>query len=160
MPVYGTRIESTPSSAVPDRAIAHDGTDGVDAVAFADHAMVDPLIVPWAVPLTFRSPAQVALNAPFAVVAVISVGVHLKFVQLDGDGTMLVEADVHVPIRALTPPPLLCDGPVIVLVCSNPKQPDVAKAAAAAITHANRCLFIEVYLGSVFAGVICRGPVL
>jgi len=92
----------TPSSAVPVSEIAHDGSDTVVAVPFAVHVTVVPVSVPAAVPDTLRSPAQVALNDPIADVGVCCVGVHLKSVQLDGEGMTLAEADVHVPTNAST----------------------------------------------------------
>ena len=84
------------------------------AVALADQFTEVPLRVPWAVPLTFRSPAHVALKLPFALVPVWSVAFHLKFVQEDGDGMILVDADVHVPIKAFAG--LVLVGAVMVLV--------------------------------------------
>ena len=93
--------------------------------------MTEPFRVPWAVPTTFRSPAQVALNDPLAVVAVCSVGFHLKSAQLEGDGITLDEAEAQVPISAATPVAL---GLVVVLVCSKLVQP--AEATASARTEA------------------------
>ena len=61
------------------------------------------LIVPCAVPVSFRSLAQVALNEPLAEVAVCSVGFHLKSVQVDGAGMMLADADAQLPISAPLP---------------------------------------------------------
>ena len=88
--------------------------------------MTVPLSVPCAVPDTFRSPAHVALNDPLALVAVSSVGFHLKSEQVEAEGITL-DADAQVPINALTPAAL---GPVVVLVCSKPAQPAAATATA------------------------------
>jgi hypothetical protein len=132
-------MESVPISAVPASVMAHDERLGAVAFPAAVHAIVEPLSVPSAVPATFKSFAHVALNDPFAVVAVCSVTFHLKSVQDEGDGT--TDADVQLPIKALTPE---AEGPVSVLVCSNPKQPASETAASAAKKQANRCLFIEV----------------
>lgn len=63
------RIESTRSSAVPLRATAHEVSPGPVALAVPLQAIVLPLAnAPWAWPLTFRSPAQVALKFPLALV--------------------------------------------------------------------------------------------
>jgi hypothetical protein len=95
--------------------------------------MMEPLSVPWAVPTTFRLPAQVALKEPLADVAVCSVGFHLKSEQVDGDGIALDDVDAQVPINALTLGALGL-GLVVVLVCSKLVQP--AAAAARASTDA------------------------
>jgi hypothetical protein len=99
--------------------------------------------VPDAVPETFRSPAQVALNEPFAVVAVCSVAFHLKSTHVDMVGIPLAaaEADAHVPIRAATPVPL---GLVVVLVCSKLVQP--ATATETATAQARMYFFMAVFL--------------
>ena len=130
-PEYGTRIESMPSSAVPVSVMAHEGSPGAVAVPLALHAITEPLRVPWAVPATFRSPAQVALNDPLAEDAVCSVTFHLKSVHVDGDGMTLdaVDAEAQLPISAATPAVV---GPVVVLECSKPAQPAAAAAAATA----------------------------
>jgi hypothetical protein len=62
---------------------------------------------------------------------------HLKSVHDEGDG--ITDADVQLPISAFTPE---ADGPVTVLVCSNPKQPASDNAATAAKQQANRWVFI------------------
>lgn len=125
------RIVVAPSSAVPLSEIAHDGISGVVAMPLADHVMVVPLSVPPAVPETVRPPAQVALKAPTAAVADCCVGVHTKFVQLDGDGMMFVDADFQVPASASAVVDVGLLG-VVVLV-SYPTHP----AAAAATAQAN-----------------------
>ena len=102
MPEYGTRIEFTPSSAVPVSEIAHDGISAVTATPLACHATVVPVSVPDAVPDTFRPPAQVALNDPIADVGDCCVGVHLKSEQLEGEGATLAEAEVQEPTSAST----------------------------------------------------------
>jgi hypothetical protein len=81
--------------------------------------------VPCAVPETFKSPAQVALNEPFALVAVCSVAFHLKSEQVDGEGITL-DADAQLPINALT----AAVGLVVVLTCSKLVQPEAATARA------------------------------
>jgi hypothetical protein len=62
-------------------------------------------------------PAQVALNDPVADVGVCWVGVHLKSVQLEGDGTTLLDADCHVPTSAATADEA-DEGPVLVVLLS------------------------------------------
>lgn len=113
--------------------MSHDVRPGADALPFAFHAIVDPLIVPSAVPATLSSPAHVALNDPFALVVVCSVTFHLKSVHVLGDGMMLAEDQL--PISAPTP---TADGPVMLLLRSNPRQP---AAAAAAHTTTERMRF-------------------
>lgn len=83
------------------------------ALPFAAQLITDPLIVPVAVPDTFRSPAHDALNEPFAEFEVCSVGFHLKSVHVDGDGMTLAPVDTQVPINAATPPAV---GPVTELL--------------------------------------------
>ena len=56
--------------------------------------MVEPLIVPWAVPVSLRSLAQVALNEPLAVLPVCSVMFHLKSAQELGVGMRLDEVQL------------------------------------------------------------------
>jgi hypothetical protein len=98
--------------------------------------------VPAAVPETLSPPAHVALNDPMAAVGDICVGVHLKFVQLDGGGTTLVDADVQVPTSASTVDVVGLLGVVVLL--SYPTHP--AAAAHAAIAHAK----MECFMGSGF----------
>lgn len=114
-PLYGTRIESTLSSAVPDRVMGHGGKFGTDAVAWAFQATVDPVRVPFAVPSTRRFPIHVALNLPLAVLPDCSVTFQRKSLQLLGEGAAF--DDDHVPRRAERPLP---DGPSV-LVRSNPQ---------------------------------------
>ena len=107
----------------------------------AVHVIVLPVSVPDAVPATFRLPAQVALNEPFAVVAVCSVAFHLKSVQVEPAGiTLDAVAEVQDPIRALTPDEV---GAVVVLVCSKLVQP--ATATQTAMAQARIWFFIEVF---------------
>ena len=123
------RIELTPSSAVPVSAIAQDAMSAVVATPCAVQVIVVPLNIPDAVPDSFRPPAQVALNEPCADVADICVGVQLKSAQLDAAGTMLVEADFHVPTSASTPDVV---GPlgVVVLLSYPTHAPADANATA------------------------------
>ena len=120
------RIVSVPNSAVPVSEIGHDGRSGAVAVPCADQLIVpDGVSVPCAVPASFSDPAQVAVKLPLAVVAVWSVTVHLKSVQVLGVGMML--DDVQTPMSA--PVPIgegLEDDPR----CSKPVQ-----AEARAIAH-------------------------
>src|SRR5689334_18273032 len=111
------------------------GIVGVVAVPAALQVTVVPVSEPIAEPDTFKSPAQVALNEPFALVAVCSVGVHLKSVQLDGDGMMPAPAvDCQLPIIDATV--LAADGPVgTVVLFSNPTQPAAATHSATAQAH-------------------------
>ena len=76
----------------------------------AFHVTVDPDSVPLAVPATLRSPAQVALNVPLAVLPVCCVTFHLKSVQALADGTRLDE--VQLPSSAATP---VADGPSVLV---------------------------------------------
>jgi hypothetical protein len=76
------------------------GSEAAVAVPAALHVIVAPLSVPSALPVSFRSPAHVALNEPFADDDVSSVGVHLKSVHVDDDGMAPDVADVQVPISA------------------------------------------------------------
>jgi hypothetical protein len=78
---------------------------------------------PWALPATFKSPAQVALKLPLALVDVCSVTDHLKSVHELGDGIRLFE--LHVPISEPLPAAL---GPVSELFLSKPTQPEAATA--------------------------------
>src|SRR3954463_9603437 len=96
------RIEFVPSSAVPVSVIAQGLPPVSVAVPFAAHMIVLPVSVPDAAPATFSPPARVALNEPIALVAVCCVGFHLKSTQVDGEGMMLLDADAHVPMSALT----------------------------------------------------------
>src|SRR6185436_8098207 len=129
------RIEFVPSSAVPVSVIAHAGAPVSVAVPSASHEMVLPDSVPDAVPATFRLPAHVALNEPLALVAVCSVGFHLKSTHVEGEGITPLDAEAHVPMRALmVAVPLV--GPVTVDLCSNPTHPAAASATATTIAKA------------------------
>ena len=119
------------------------------AVAVADQVIVEPLSVPCAVPFTFKFPAHVAVKLPFALVAVCSDAIHLKFVQDEGAGTMFVDAEVHVPISALTVG-VLVDGLVTVLECSKLVQPAAAAATASAYA---RTRFFMAGVPMFFAGM-------
>jgi len=100
------------------------------AVAFASplHEIV-PDVVKWpcAVPLTLRSPAQLALNDPLALEGVCSDTFHLKSEQELGAGMIL--DDDQLPISELLPAAV---GPVGVLLCSKPMQPPLTRAADSA----------------------------
>src|SRR5687768_11335081 len=74
--------------------------------------------VPSAAPVNFKSPAQLALNEPFAEAVVCSVTFHLKSVHVLGDGIRLDE--VQLPISELLPASL---GPVDELRLSKAVQP-------------------------------------
>ena len=126
MPEYGIRIESTPSSAVPLNAISQPVSPGADAVPVACQLIVlaEVFSVPCAVPETWRSPAQVALNEPRAAVAVCSVAFHLKFVHELGDGMMFAEDQL--PSMAFTP---VAEGPTSPLFRSNPTHAEAEAAA-------------------------------
>jgi hypothetical protein len=102
---------------------------GVLATAFAVHATVVPVSVAEAVPATFNPPAQVALNDPIADVGVCCVGVQLKSVQLEGDGSVLAVADFHEPTRPST---VVALGFVIVVLFSYPTQALAATHVASA----------------------------
>ena len=81
-------------------------------------------------PVNFRSPAQLALNDPFAVVAVCSVTFHLKSVQVLGVGINV--DDVQLPSSELLPDAL---GSVDELRCSNPAHPVATLAAMQTRRH-------------------------
>jgi hypothetical protein len=101
----------------------------------------DVVSAPSAVPVSFRSPAHVALNAPLAVVLVCSEGDHLKSVQVVGDGMMLLYDQL--PIRAPMP---AAEGPVAELLCSNPTQPDtISDNAATRIVFFIGCISRSAY---------------
>src|SRR5262245_3236359 len=87
--------------------------------------MVEPLRVPWAVPVSFRSLAQVALKEPRAEVAVCSVTFHLKSVHVLGVGIRL--DDVQLPKREPVPP---AEGPVGDFPRSYPRQAAAEPATA------------------------------
>ena len=97
--------------------------------------MTEPLSTPVAVPLSFSCPAQVALNEPFAEVAVCSVTFQLKSVQVFGDGISEVEDQ----LPASAPMPVAVGSRL--LLCSNSKQPVVVSASRDA-TAANANFFI------------------
>jgi hypothetical protein len=101
---------------------------------------------PSAVPDTCRSPAQVALNDPFADVPVCSVAFHLKFVQALAAGMML--ADDQLPSSAFTP---VAEGPVE-LFRSYPTQP-AAEAMATDATTIKERFFIYVISRRLSGGV-------
>jgi hypothetical protein len=71
----------------------------------------------------------VALNDPIADVGDCCVGVHLKSVQLDGEGMMLADADVHVPTSASTDADV---GLGVVVLLSYPTHPPAATQTASA----------------------------
>jgi hypothetical protein len=101
-PEYGMRNVSVLSSAVPVSEIAHEVRPGAVAFPLAVQEInVGFCMTPSAVPATFRSPAHVALNDPFALVAVCSVAFHLKSVHELGVG-MIVD-EVQLPMSALMP---------------------------------------------------------
>jgi len=81
---------------------------------------------PCAVPVSFKSPGQVALNDPFADVAVCSLTVHLKSVQVLGVG--MIDDDVQVPSNELLPATV---GAVSELCRSTLVQPAPVTAAIA-----------------------------
>lgn len=113
--------------AVPVSLIAQDVRPGAVAFPSADQAMAEVEVnAPCAVPVSVRSPGQVALKDPFADVPVCSLTVHVNPEQVLGVG-MSVE-EVQVPISALLPP---AEGDVGALARSTPAQP----AAAAAIEN-------------------------
>ena len=90
-----------PISAVPFKVMLQLLIPGAFATPVALQSMVEPLSVPCAVPVSFRSLAQVALNEPRAEVAVCSLTFHLKSVQVLGVGIRLDE--VQLPSRLPEP---------------------------------------------------------
>ena len=133
------RIESTPSSAVPLSVIAHAVRPGAVAFPCALHEMPVPLSVPCAVPVSFRSPAHVALNDPRALVDDCSLAFHLKSLHALGEGMMFDEDQL--PDSAPMP---LADGPVSVLFRSKPIQPAVQPAKTHSTTTSVVC-FMSFY---------------
>src|SRR5688500_8391761 len=128
-PEYGTRIEVMPISAVPFKVMSQLTTPAALATPLADQLIVEPWSVPSAVPVSFRSLAQVALNEPRAEAAVCSVTFHLKSVQVLGVGIRLDE--VQLPSRLPEPAEV---GAVALLPRSKPKQAEVDAATAIQIT--------------------------
>jgi hypothetical protein len=95
-------MESVPMVAVPVSLMAQDVSPGAVALPSALQAMAAADVnAPSAVPVNFRSPGQVAENAPLADVAVCSLTFHLKSVQVLGVGIRVDE--VQLPIRELFP---------------------------------------------------------
>lgn len=125
MPEYGMRIESTSSSAVPLSDTAHEVRPGAVAFAWPLHSILPAVVnAPWAVPVTFRSLAQLALKNPRALVAVCSVTFHLKSVHELGAGIRFEEDQL--PSSELLPAAV---GPVGVEARSKPMQPAADTAA-------------------------------
>src|SRR5215207_4681181 len=140
---------STFSSAVPVRVIVQDVSPGAVALPAALQVRLMGLVsVPWAVPLSFSSPAHVALKFPFAVVAVCSVTSHLKSVHALGDGIRF--DDVQLPRNAPLP---AADGDVRLLVCSTPMQPVAVSADSESI--ATRIRFFMFFI-SVTRPAVCK----
>lgn len=107
-PAYGTVIESVPSVAVPVNEIAQEVSPGAVPFPWAFQLIwVGCVKAPSAVPASFSSPAQVALNEPFALMAVCSETFHLKSVHVLGVG--MSDDEVQVPSIELLP---AADGPV------------------------------------------------
>ena len=124
-------IESTPIVAVPVSLRAHEVRPG--AVAFASALQLMTLVdmsTPCAVPVNFRSSGHVALKDPFADVAVCSLTVQLKSVQVLGVG-MSCE-DVQLPRSELMPATL---GSVSELLCSKPAHAAAPAARDNAMTR-------------------------
>jgi hypothetical protein len=127
VPEYGTEIESVPIVAVPVNEIAHEVRPGPVAFPSAlQLSEVGEVNAPWAAPVNLRSPGQLAVNDPFAVVPVCSVTFHLKSVHVLGVG-MSVD-DVQLPSSELIPAAV---GSVEELRCSKPAHPIAALAATA-----------------------------
>src|SRR4029450_4212217 len=116
-PEYGTRIEVAPISAVPFKVMLQPEMPGALATPWAFQSIVEPVRLPWAVPVSFRSFAHVALNEPRADVAVCSVTFHLKSAQVLGVGIRL--DDVQLPISDRLP---AADGLVGDFPLSYPNQ--------------------------------------
>ena len=124
-------IDSVPTVAFPLSAIKQDVRPGAVALPEAVHAMVVGLVkAPFAVPVSLRSPAHVALKDPLADVAVCSATVHTKLVQVLGDG--MIEDEVQDPSSELFPAAV---GDVNELSRSKLVHP---VAAAAAIDNTTR----------------------
>ena len=101
-PEYGTRIDG---DADLGGALQGDVAAGRSLARWPRpervQSIVEPLSVPWAVPVSFRSLAQVALNEPRAEVPVCSLTFHLKSAQVLGVGIRLDE--VQLPSRLPEP---------------------------------------------------------
>src|SRR5213076_3175876 len=116
---------------------AHDVRPGPVAFAWAFHWMVVGVVSePWATPVNFRSPGQLALNDPFIDDEVCSDTFHLKSVQVLGVG-MSVE-DVQLPSSELLP---AIDGSVSELLWSRLVHP--AATAVANDNTTRKVLFIS-----------------
>ncbi len=123
-PAYGTTIESVPIDADPLSVTTQDVRPGALALPVAVQSIeLGVFSVPWAVPVNFKSPGQVALNEPFAAIEVCSVTFHLKSVQVLGVGTIV--DDVQLPTSELLP---ATDGSVNELWWSKPAHPAAAEA--------------------------------
>ncbi len=93
---------------MPVRLTVQDVSPGAVAFPLALHAIAAADVnAPWAVPVSLRSPAHVAVNEPRADAPVCSVTFHLKSVQVLGVG--ISEDDVQLPSNELLPP---ADGEV------------------------------------------------
>src|SRR5574339_184162 len=123
-------------SAVPVSVMAHDGRPGAAAVPCAVQLIAEPTRKARAVPVTWRLPAHVALNAPLALLPDCSVTSHLKSVHVEAAGMML--PDVQLPTSALRPEAL---GPTV-LSRSNPRQPAAPTADARASANARFLCFM------------------
>jgi hypothetical protein len=117
-------MASVPSVAVPVSEIRQDARPGPVALPVALHAIAAGFVnAPSATPVSFSSPAHVALKEPLAEVAVCSETFQTKLVQVLGVGTS--DEDVQAPRSELLP---AAEGPVVELSRSNPVQPAVATA--------------------------------
>jgi hypothetical protein len=102
----------------------HDVSPGAVAFAWPLQSIVPAVVnCPCAVPVSLRSPAHVALKDPLALTCVCSETVHLKSEHELGEGIRFAEDQV--PSNELLPAAV---GPVGVLSCSKPMQPDARSA--------------------------------
>ena len=114
-PVNGTRISLLSSVAVPDNVMAQLETVGLAPVPVAVQAIESPDIVPVAVPATATVVWHVAVNEPDAVLPVMLLTTHTKFVHVLVS-VVTDETDDHVPLSAWTPVAVdvvefvVCDG--------------------------------------------------
>jgi hypothetical protein len=125
---------------VPVSAMPQVVSPGPVALPWALHVIApEEVNAPWAVPVSRKSPAQVALNEPLAVVLVCSVAVHRMSVQVPGDGMRF--DDVQVPSSAPDP---TAEGPVVEELLRSKSKHAAADTAAVKIAARRVVLFMVV----------------
>jgi hypothetical protein len=145
-------MELVVSSAVPVNEMPQEVRPGAVALPCALQLIAPEVVnAPSAVPVTFSSPAHVALNAPFAETAVCSDTFQTKSVHVLGEGIRF--AALQLPIKALA---LMAEGPVRELSRSKPMHALVA-AAAVIESMSARTWFFMVVLSFQGSRILSRG---